>query len=197
MYNAHGLNKERTSWLTVIYFNVIHSIKHILHILETWDDSIDDTVDLKNPEVVNWYRSHMADSSSSYGSSRIDPISISKATISNLRRRLSPLVAVDSQLADRLSGGITVAGSGKGSVYVRSGWQARTIENALGRIRSARPSLDDKKNGYAGNPPDPLLQDIARMLSTCRPEVQELWAHPTVKGLLAKRRLKLDEWSEL
>jgi hypothetical protein len=44
--------------------------------------------------------------------------------IANLRRRLLPLISVESQLADRLNGGISVSGSGKGGVYVRSGWQS-------------------------------------------------------------------------
>jgi hypothetical protein len=48
--------------------------------------------------------------------------------IANLRRRLLPLISVESQLADRLNGGISVSGSGKAvsmcAVYVRSGWQS-------------------------------------------------------------------------
>lgn len=118
--------------------------------------------------------------------------------IANLRRRLSPLIATDDQLADRLSGGITVSGSGKGSVYVRSGWQSRTAETPLGRMRS-RPSTDDERNGWNGvdGNQDPLVQEIGKMLQACEGDIQDLWSHATVKGLMAKRKLKLDEWSEL
>jgi len=117
----------------------------------------------------------------------------SRSTIAGLRRRLSPLVAADGALADRLSGGVTVSGSGKGGVFVRTGWQARTIENALGRKR-ARPTEDFelKKDELQ----DPLVQDVSRMLEASKDDIRELWAHPTVKGLIARRRLKLDEWSE-
>lgn len=129
-----------------------------------------------------------------------DPLT-SQTTIANIRRRLSPLVASDIQLADRLSGGITVSGSGKGGVYVRSGWQARTIENALGRIRP-RPSVDgDGRKGRnsisADIVQDALVQDVGRMLDAAKDDIKELWNHPTVRGLINKRRLKLDEWSEL
>jgi len=107
------------------------------------------------------------------------------------------LVATDAQLADRLSGGITVSGSGKGGVFVRSGWQARTIENAVGRIRQRR-QVDNSKGRDSLDPGhDILVQDVAQMLKASERDVKELWNHPTVKALMAKRRLKLDEWSEL
>jgi guanine nucleotide-binding protein subunit alpha len=44
---------------------------------------------------------------------------------------------------------------------------------------------------------DILVQDVAQMLKASERDVKELWNHPTVKALMAKRRLKLDEWSEL
>ncbi|KAE9402907.1 guanine nucleotide-binding protein alpha-1 subunit [Gymnopus androsaceus JB14] len=167
MYRPHSLEQERASWRTVIYFNVVRSIKHILTTLESWDDSLDDN---------------------SAATGRLLDL-----TIAGLRRRLSPLVAADGALADRLSGGVTVSGSGKGGVFVRTGWQARTIENALGRKR-ARPTEDFelKKDELQ----DPLVQDVSRMLEASKDDIRELWAHPTVKGLIARRRLKLDEWSE-
>ncbi|KAK0223438.1 guanine nucleotide-binding protein [Armillaria fumosa] len=196
MYKPNSLDQERSSWRTVIYFNVVHSIKHILNTLEAWDDSLEDEMDVDGPyshgrstPTVHSSRSHHF----------YDPLT-SQTTIANIRRRLSPLVASDIQLADRLSGGITVSGSGKGGVYVRSGWQARTIENALGRIRP-RPSVDgDGRKGRnsisADIVQDALVQDVGRMLDAAKDDIKELWNHPTVRGLISKRRLKLDEWSE-
>lgn len=196
MYKPNSLDQERSSWRTVIYFNVVHSIKHILNTLEAWDDSLEDEMDVDGPyshgrstPTVHSSRSH----------NFYDPLT-SQTTIANIRRRLSPLVASDIQLADRLSGGITVSGSGKGGVYVRSGWQARTIENALGRIRP-RPSVDgDGRKGRnsisADIVQDALVQDVGRMLDAAKDDIKELWNHPTVRGLISKRRLKLDEWSE-
>lgn len=101
--------------------------------------------------------------------SPLDPVhAASKAAIANLRRRLSPLVASDMELANRLSGGIQVSGSGKGGVYVRSGWQARTIENALGFKRQPRENGSSKKSHDSDAGQDALVQDVARMLEATK-----------------------------
>lgn len=224
MYRPNSLDEERISWKTVIYFNVVHSLKHILNTLESWDDVLDEDDDsislteeraravgiadrtspstpFHNSGPTKGSPSSVADVASS--SSHSHPWSKDPGAhqIAALRRKLSPLVSTDTQLADRLSGGIAVSGSGKGSVYVRSGWQARTIENALGRL-SRRRSDPDKKdrdsNSVEAQPvQDVLILDVARMLALFEADIKELWNHPTVKGMIAKRRLKLDEWSEL
>ncbi|KAJ3852233.1 guanine nucleotide-binding protein [Lentinula lateritia] len=187
MYKPHSLEQERASWRTVIYFNVVRSIKHILNTLESWDDYIDDDMALDSPTPK-----YMGDSRSA--SPFQDNAATSRSTIASIRRRLSPLVTTDAALADRLSGGITVSGSGKGGVFVRSGWQARTIENALGRKRGrVSDELGPKKPDEIQ---DVLVQDVSRMLDASKDDIRELWAHPTVKGLIMRRRLKLDEWSE-
>lgn len=222
MYKPNSLDQERSSWRTVIYFNVVHSIKHILSTLEAWDDSLEDDMDIDESASMSMYKSRMAGPSSeqptastSSAAQVSDPLNgmsltpprtgsphhaSSRATIANLRRRLSPLTSTDTALADRLSGGITVSGSGKGSVFVRSGWQARTIENALGRKRPSRGSAEGKKGRDSVSSDvvqDQLVQDVGSMLDASKEDIRELWAHSTVKGLMAKRRLKLDEWSEL
>ncbi|KAF8888976.1 guanine nucleotide binding protein, alpha subunit [Mucidula mucida] len=182
MYKPNSLDQERSSWRTVIYFNVVHSIKHILTTLEAWDDGMDTDSLYSNGRSTPTMHSPGPRAQRNQDNSR--------NSIPNLRRRLSPLVSTDTQLADRLSGGITVSGSGKGGVFVRSGWQARTIENALGRIR-ARPSVDGGgKHNHAEVPQDPLVQEVGRLLDVSKDDIKELWNHPT-------RRLKLDEWSEL
>ncbi|THV07236.1 guanine nucleotide-binding protein [Dendrothele bispora CBS 962.96] len=210
MYKPHSLEQERASWRAVIYFNVVRSIKHILSTLESWDDYIDESESgpsryvaagssspgpsspmispILSPRTPNGTASRTASPFNSYGNS-----SSSKSSVASLRRRLSPLVSADSQLADKLSGGVAVSGSGKGNVFVRSGWQARTLEHALGR-RRARPSGDFGKPEEPVQ--DPLIEEIARMLEASKEDIRELWAHPTVKGLIAKRRMKLDEWAE-
>ncbi|EAU83189.1 guanine nucleotide-binding protein alpha-1 subunit [Coprinopsis cinerea okayama7 len=191
MYKPNSLDQERASWTTVIYFNVVHSLKHILSTLDVWEDSLDGA-------DVNYDDSaRRTNGSTTPRDESADGPKNNAVQIANLRRRLSPLIATDEQLANRLTGGITVSGSGKGSVYVRSGWQARTIENALGKVRR-RPSGEEKKSqeGLVHEHQDPLVQEVGRMLQLCESDIQELWNHPTVKGLMAKRKLKLDEWSE-
>ena len=45
------------------------------------------------------------------------------------------LMSIEPQLADRLSGDISVVGSSKGEVFVRSGWQARShFQKLMGRL---------------------------------------------------------------
>ena len=221
MYKPTSLDQERSSWKTVIYFNIVHSLKHILTTLENWDDVLeDDDDDAQSVLPTKQRRAGIADQPSPstslmnggdmyYGSPR--SLSQSEATassssnavlpkdagavqIANLRRRLSPLISADSPLADRLSGGISVSGSGKGSVYVRSGWQARTIENALGKGKSSEKRA---RESIARDEPDALVQDVGHLLEVCEGDIRELWSNSTVKGLIVKRRLKLDEWSEL
>lgn len=228
MYRPNSIDQERISWKTVIYFNVVHSLKHILTTLELWDDTLDDesenaddsasiSPNKRRPNGISeqpspstslmnstWSPNGKVASPARPGSSGSIPqhaLSKEPSTIQigNLRRRLSPLVSADAQLADRLSGGITVSGSGKGGVYVRSGWQARTIENALGRIKPKHDNEAKKARESISQdtPPDILVQDVGRMLAASKDDIKELWSHPTVIGLIARRKLKLDEWSEL
>ena len=197
MYKPNSLDQERASWTTVVYFNVVHSLKHILTILESWDDSLEGVT---NDESSSTRRGNGFDQSATPSPMEGSPVDDATGTvqIANLRRRLSPLIVTDEQLANRLSGGITVSGSGKGSVFVRSGWQARTIETALGRMKK-KPSASDEHIARASmeEAHDPLVKEVGRMLQLCESDIQELWNHPTVKGLMAKRKLKLDEWAEL
>ncbi|EDR01047.1 guanine nucleotide-binding protein alpha-4 subunit [Laccaria bicolor S238N-H82] len=216
MYKPTSMDQERASWTAVIYFNVVRSLKHILATLEAWDDTLDEDAeaqptstddsqsiipkkargngiaDQPSPSTSLLTGSIIQGSPSSLmpseaGGSHSHSMKEGGALqIANLRRRLSPLVAADAQLADRLSGGISVSGSGKGGVFVRSGWQARTIENALGKIKQKCPSAESEKKTREIEPQEP--QDPL--------DIRELWHHPTVKGLIAKRKRKLDEWSE-
>ncbi|EGO24442.1 hypothetical protein SERLADRAFT_467759 [Serpula lacrymans var. lacrymans S7.9] len=196
MYSPASLESERMSWRTVVYFNVVRSIRQILSTLESWDD-VDDgsdahsTIDrLEDTEdLPSKRRSSPASSQIGVALSPPSPTNVQAPgspiksghgpSIADLRRRLLPLTNTEPQLADRLSGGVTVAGSKKGEVFVRSGWQARTKEKALSVIDA-----------------DPLVDDVATMLDQSQDEIKALWEHPTVKSLIANRKIKLDEWSE-
>ncbi|KAK1222871.1 hypothetical protein PQX77_014293, partial [Marasmius sp. AFHP31] len=191
MYRPHSLDQERVSWKTVIFFNVVRSIKHILTTLDSWNDALEDS-ELETKFGVPGSSSQAGMSPRSASPYRaISPVS-SNSSISSLRIRLLPLVAYDPALADRLSGGVTVSGSGKGNVFVRTGWQSRTFDSALGRKRQ-----QSHENGKAPEPvQDALTLDVNRVLEATQEDIKELWAHPTVRNLINHRRLKLDEWSE-
>jgi hypothetical protein len=220
MYKPTSLDQERASWKTVIYFNIVYSLKHILATLESWDDLLeDDETDDAQSILPSKQRKARIDDQPSPSTSLMNggdmhgsPRSLSQSEaagsssghsiqtrdagavqIANLRRRLSPLTYVESQLADRLSGGISVSGSGKGGVYVRSGWQTRTIGSDLGKGKTTKFS----EKQPISRDEDALVQDVGHLLEVCEGDIKELWSNPTVKGLIVKRRLKLDEWSEL
>jgi len=223
MYRPHSLEQERSSWRTVIYFNVVRSIRHILSAVESVEDTFDDDfgnatddansfsasrskgngIDDQPSPSTSLLNGSITQSSPGSGSI-VQSESITHSTslkesgptpIALLRLRLSHLVSMDSALADRLSGGVTVSGSGKGGVYVRSGWQARTIESA--KAKTKQPSTKQNQSAHSDTPYDPLVTDVARMLKSSEDDIRELWNHSVVKDLIAKRRLKLDEWSEL
>jgi guanine nucleotide-binding protein subunit alpha len=226
MYSPASLESERMSWRTVVYFNVVRSIKKILTTLEAWDD-IDDGSDsqstLERQELGDYLPPRASSSATpSIHSSQIgvalsppSPTSPTSPTasspirgstaISDLRRRLLPLTNTEPQLADRLSGGVSVSGSGKGEVYVRSGWQARTIQKGQKLLRrQQKPSspvdeLTIERPGTALSviDADPLVDDVARMLEQSREDIRTLWENQVVRALMTSRKLKLDEWSEL
>ena len=225
MYRPHSLEQERSSWRTVIYFNVVRSIRQILSALETLEDTPDDEFgnatddansvsasksrgngigDQPSPStsLLNGSITQSSPGSGSIAQSEGHSSSLKEpgpTPIALLRLRLSHLVSMDTALADRLSGGITVSGSGKGGVYVRSGWQARTIESALGKAKQQSSTKQNQPaHDFRDIPPyDPLVTDVARMLKSSEDDIRELWNHSVVKDLITKRRLKLDEWSEL
>lgn len=220
MYSPASLESERVSWRTVVYFNVVRSVKKILGTLEVWDD-IDDGSDSQStmerqelsqeePLLVGATHASFVDFHLGTPSADLEPpspssLSPTKSSISDLRHRLRELVNTEPQLADRLSGGISVSGSGKGEVYVRSGWQARTIhagQKLVGR-RSKRVETENVEQLRPGSVmssnvnPDTLVDEVATMLDQLREDITTLWEHPIVRALIAKRKLKLDEWSEL
>jgi hypothetical protein len=234
------MQSERASWRTVVYFNIVRSLKHILSTLAAYDDT-DDESDANSTlefgdddasilgEASNRSKSGKAtaftnvpssssSSSDHYSRSSRTPNSPSHTPlpkspklqpsvhqIANLRLRLSPLLSAEESLAKRLNGGVTTC---TGEVFVRSGWQVRTFENGgLAKARRPKRSL-----GHGHGPPsisvsglprglvleeDPLLDDVSAMFEGSKEDIKDLWDHPTVVALIAKRKLKLDEWSEL
>ena len=132
-----------------------------------------------------------------------------------LRTRLFSLLAAEAQLADRLSGGVNVSGSGKGSVFVRTGWQSRSLGLPFSRGRErtgsagrfsfngGRGSIDNGKTNelelqmrQSDSEEDKLILEIASILSSCEADIKELWEMPAVKRLRERRRLKLEEWAD-
>lgn len=180
LHSPASLDAERASWRIVIFYNVIDAIKTILNGLENWGHLV--YQDLSQP------RSHSSEEGDPY-------TPIARSSITQLRLRLTALGSVEQILADRLSGGLKITGGGKNGVYVRSGWQVTTQAGAVrnkgkGKARST------------GNTPDPidpdeLVADVARKLNIARDDIVTLRNHPAVIKLLEKKKIRLEEWSEL
>lgn len=227
MYSPETLENERMSWRTVIYFNIVRSLHKILATLEIWDD-IDDGSDsqstlerqeLAKDDLPILGKSHPSLQAFGSGASPTTPTSLAPpaassaraSAIAELRLRLLTLMSIEPQLADRLSGGISVAGSGKGEVFVRSGWQARSLlkgQKLMGRLSkrsdnttaespTAEQSVGRPRLSVSGSDADPLIEEIASMLYQSQNDIRTLWEHPVVRALISNRKLKLDEWSEL
>ncbi|KAI6108043.1 guanine nucleotide binding protein, alpha subunit [Pisolithus sp. B1] len=203
MYSPSSIESERMSWRTVVYFNVVRSIKKILATLEVWDD-IDDGTDSQSA-LERQELSH--DEFSVLGPSKLgnqdlgpsasptapspvatQPLEVvytptKASSISELRLRLHSLVRTEPQLADRLSGGVSAAGCGKGEVFVRSVGIAEQVPE---RPPTSLSTLDT----------DPLIEEVASMLEQLQDDIRALWEHSIVRALISKRKLKLDEWSE-
>ncbi|KAI6042581.1 guanine nucleotide binding protein, alpha subunit [Pisolithus marmoratus] len=233
MYSPASLESERMSWRTVVYFNIVRSIKKILATLEVWDD-IDDGTDsqsaverqeLGNDEfpVLGHSKLENQDVGPSVTPTPPSPIAAQPpgavciptkaSSIPELRFRLRSLERTEPHLADRLSGGVFPVGSGKGEVFVRSGWQARSIQKGQELVgkrprRSMNQPSDSAKVGIpaqASDRPatslstldaDPLIEEVASMLEQSQDDIRTLWEHPVVRSLISNRKLKLDEWSE-
>lgn len=97
MHAPASLEQERSSWSTVVYLNIVKSLRAVL-------DSFDKFP--LDPETL--------DESSSAWPTRL----------ANLKLRLSPLLGMENALTSRFSAGGAIAmQSGKEGVLVRKGWQ--------------------------------------------------------------------------
>jgi guanine nucleotide-binding protein subunit alpha len=176
LHSPASLESERASWKIVILFNIARSIRRILESLETWGSLVEERESGRPTSVDIDYAS-----SSSSGST---------LRTSQLRVRLSPLVGAETILAERLSGGLKFSGSGKGDVFVRSGWQTRTVGKGKGKARSPGSTPERMDT-------DDLVFDVAKMLAACKDDIVQLRNHSAVARLIDKKRLRLDEWAEL
>ncbi|KDQ57357.1 hypothetical protein JAAARDRAFT_35986 [Jaapia argillacea MUCL 33604] len=200
MYNPDSLDQERLSWRIVVYFNIVRSIRRILDTLDAYNDAFE----LNDNGNADGYNSNPVTVPSSPVDSSILLASLpttneSARQIATLRLCLSPLVSAEQSLADRLSGGVSVSDSGKGRVYVRSGWQTRTLGLAKRLHRASISSRSSHESGSQSREDierNTLVTEVASMLAGSKDHILELWVHPTVRKLIARRKLKLEECAE-
>ena len=210
MYRPDSLDQERASWRTVVYFNIARSVKRILESLESHGDIFDeDSPDNTGDPVYTSVSSKQTLEDRIRQDAVEDPpplvsrpypsplTSETQKQIATLRLRLSPLVAAECTLADRLSGGVRVSGSGKGGVFVRHGWQTRSTtrpprsRDGSGASHAlASPATDGVNLSEA-------IEEVGRILDASKEDVKALWRSDVVQKMIRRRRLRLEEWAEL
>ena len=142
-----SLDTERSSWSTVVYFNVVKSIRAILEALDGTEEVPDPPEEGRRSDAGDAWRHQLA----------------------NLKLRLSPLVVLEGGLASRLSGGGGVSmNGGKGGVLVRRGWQSSlkpspATKAPRGHARGGKGSI----SGGFNSSEDPNVP-IARMLDASK-----------------------------
>lgn len=212
LYNPSSLDEERLSWRSVVFFNIARPVRRILEALESFGDEDDDEEFISEAALNAPSGLAGASDIAIQKSPSASQTSLEKRLV-HLRLRLSPLLTAEASLAERLSGGIDVSGSGKGSVFVRSGWQSRAF-GLIGRSRertssggrfsfSSRSSVDQQRGSEyelqarrAQTEEDKFIADFASILNACQADIRELWELPAVRRLRDRRRFKLEEWAD-
>lgn len=190
MYNPNSLEEERLSWRSVVYYNIVRPVRRIFEAFEAFGDA-DSDVEMS-----------AEDSDDAHSST-----SATDKQMQLLKLRLSPLLETESRLESRIAGGVPVASSNKGNIFVRSGWQARSMFKPRSQPRTSftgqRGSFEttSRKSEDSGmvilGEKDAVLEETANILAACKDDVRELWNHSVVRRLREKRKLKLEEWAEL
>jgi guanine nucleotide-binding protein alpha-1 subunit len=218
MYSPDTLDKERASWRIVIYFNVARSVKRVLEYLDSHSDTFDgDVPDAHGPmhdsvtskktieDLIRDSEDAAEDTSPQASRSYSSPIppvlTEAQKQIATLRLRLSPLVAAENTLADRLSCGVRVSGSGKDNVFVRHGWQIRSAArnsylSNRSRGSSVAPATPVMEGGNNGNVSE-VVEEVGRILDASKEDIKALWRSDVVRKMIKRRRLRLEEWAEL
>jgi guanine nucleotide-binding protein subunit alpha len=217
MYSPDTLDKERASWRMVIYFNVARSVKRVLEYLDTHGDTFDGDIHdtpygpvhdslASKKTIEDLIREDAAEDTSPQGSrsysSPVPPVlTEAQKQIATLRLRLSPLVAAENTLADRLSCGVRVSGSGRDSVFVRHGWQLRSAArnsylSSRPRGTSGTPATPMMESGNSGNVSE-VVEEVGRILHASKEDIKALWRSDVVQKMIKRRRLRLEEWAEL
>ena len=204
-YSSQTLENERPSWRPIVYFNILRAIRMILDELD-WEyglvsgsgdplSSSSSAPSLAPAPSTSHSGSHSGGSGSGSGSSTYQSRAAANPAwfpeLALLRNKLLPLVASEDALGAELSGGITVSG-GRTGVYVRAGWQALNSAS-----RSWPLAEDYGRAGAMTLRQSAVTNIVAKTLAAVMDEIEGLWWHPGVQGLLRGNKLKLEEYAAL
>jgi guanine nucleotide-binding protein alpha-1 subunit len=197
-YNFNGYSQpfhtERASWRTVIQLNVVQSIRLIIDTMSDISERRQSSVpapDSRHPSNLRLQRNSDLAAVSEPGSD----FPVLSPELLRLKLQLSPLIQIEQALVQKLS----PSGSGppdpmlldKDSISRRkevalnfATWR-RTFDKSA---TSPRGSFDSQNPIDFDDP-----KDSAVVLQACAGDMKKLWNDPTVKSLLAMRKLRLEE----
>jgi hypothetical protein len=186
-YAQQEWQEERTSWRAVIQLNLVRNVNTLLDFL---------TEEMSPP------KSDPASSSPSSSTAPQKRTSVSASPFTErhrlLKLRLGPLRRIQKDLERRLGAAtieiqsttVTTAAPfyqkpvlQEFSINSSNGWKT-----ALDRFRSLRPSPSVPKRGW-----DAELEEITEVIASCADDMKAIWEDPTVRSLLDKRQVRLDE----
>jgi len=216
MYSPSSLDLERSSWRTVVYINLVRSIRNILESLEfDFDLDYDPAAGYRVPDSISppvaGPSSPKTIASNPEEEHELD-IAISQASplkhrnnnaaqqeLATLRLRLLPLLSVGETLAKSFGRGIQVA-PGKEEVFVRFGWQGiRPKGNQkLGSAKGKSPYEDSQKSSsiaaLSSASPTTSISTSVREIHQQQTEREEI-IRPVVQLLAASLEDVIALWS--
>ncbi|KAG9102465.1 hypothetical protein FRC06_001999 [Ceratobasidium sp. 370] len=192
LYAPNSLDAERAAWRGVVFLNVIKSLRAICDAHEC-----EYGVSTPAPTVAldPWSSTYSPPASPR----RTESGGNNRDQLAAIKLRLVPLLGLESTLAARIGSGFTVAG--RTEVCVRRGWQDGALWSRVGtskrkgaRSRSGSGSRGaDAGVGNGKAPEEDLHSDLQLVLADSKRDIDQLWSHPSVKLLLHRRRLRLED----
>jgi len=177
LYDPKAFKAERSSWRTIIRLNVVRSIHFVLDILDRAE--------------------HEAGPSSSHGPSSDHPQFSHELLL--LRKRLVPILQIEKALIERLGPfGPAITLDYDSSYLDRSKHMTKEVAincsawtGAINRLLGGEESQDTYSHEHPTDWNDP--KDPSVVLNFCAQDMALLWNDPTVKQLLKKQGVRLEE----
>ncbi|KAF8520549.1 guanine nucleotide binding protein, alpha subunit [Gautieria morchelliformis] len=206
-YTPNAFREERLAWRSVIYLNLVRSVRRIIDALSPVDPSDSPT----GSDPADEDEPYVGRPSTSQGSATTSALFSSQPYV-ELKARLEPLLVLEEKLIKLLAGGDddeatqlawpappdgaamskdrppTPSNSkSEVSLNTRHNWKRALNKLALGSKNDSSPSELD---GWWNDPSDP-----GHVLDQCRPDLEKLWGDEAVQAELKRKRLRLEESS--
>ncbi|KAL5495940.1 hypothetical protein ACEPAI_1404 [Sanghuangporus weigelae] len=185
-YARKAWQEERDSWRAVIQLNLLRSVNTILDILQR---EMTGSGYISSPTS-----SDSEDEDEQHDSTHLQFTEMHKL----LKLRLAPLRRVQKDLECRLGSGAeeptdappgTITEAAPQEFYVRSstGWKS-TLEKL--KSRNSTGSRDDS---HTREWREREAEETNAIIAGCRDDMRSLWLDPTIRQMLARRKLRLED----